>query len=136
MPKMKDPNSRRSRTRSNGVSGVVRLPAEGYDGPFPDWPSSYPPSKVEAELWRDTWRLPQAAAWAEGDFTRVVCRYVALAALAEDIAGVTSAQLAELRQVEASLGLTPLAMKRLGWELDNQPEHLAVVPDPDRFAHL
>lgn len=71
-----------------------------------------------------------------GAFTRVVCRYVALAALAEDIAGVTSAQLAELRQVEASLGLTPLAMKKLGWELDNQPEHLSVVPDPDRFAHL
>ena len=136
MPPSKNPHSRRSRSRNVGASGVVRLPADGYDGPFPDWPSSYPPSTVEAQLWRDTWRLPQAAAWSEGDFTRVVCRYVALAALAEDIAGVTSAQLAELRQVEAALGLTPLAMKKLGWELDNEQSNLSVVPDPDRFAHL
>ena len=136
MPPSKNPHSRRSRSRNVGASGVVRLPAEGYDGPFPDWPSSYPPSTVEAELWRDTWRLPQAAAWSEGDFTRVVCRYVALAALAEDVAGVTSAQLAELRQVEASLGLTPLAMKKLGWELDNSPERVEVEQDWSRFDDL
>jgi hypothetical protein len=81
------------------------------------------PSEAELALWADLWRTPQAVAWFELGWSRVVARYVRLLIQSENpdvdspaYAGV--ALLGEVRQLEDRLGLTPLAMRRLQWEME------------------
>lgn len=68
--------------------------------------------KLEAELWRDLWRLPQAVAWERLRWTREVAQYVRHKVLAE-LGDLDAAK--EARQWSDRLGLTPLAMLRLRW---------------------
>jgi hypothetical protein len=68
--------------------------------------------KLEAELWRDLWRLPQAVAWERLCWTRDVAQYVRHKVLAE-LGDLDAAK--EARQWSDRLGLTPLAMLRLRW---------------------
>ena len=105
------PNPRRRNVRPN----TVQLPARGYEGAIPDWPLSRP-LKVEKEAWGWVWRLPQAAAWAQLNVTRTVARYVRALVVAES-RDTTAFQLSEVRQLEDRLGLTPMAMLRLRWEV-------------------
>jgi hypothetical protein len=121
------------------MANVVMLPAEGRKGRAPRWPLKGEPTDAQAELWRQLWRTPQAVAWERFEWTRVVARYVVLVLLAEDSLGwVFDAAvkvapdvkfLAEARQLEDRLGLTPMAMLRLRWEVtapaegkDKRPE--------------
>lgn len=91
--------------------GVVTLPAEGRKGDPPAWPLEQV-SSAELTLWRDLWTTPQAVAWERLGWTRVVARYARLALLAEDM---NKDALAEARQLEDKLGLTPKAMRLLLW---------------------
>jgi hypothetical protein len=70
--------------------------------------------KLEAELWRDLWRLPQAVQWERLRWTRDVAQYVRHKVLAElgDLDGAK-----EARQWSDRLGLTPMSMLRLRWEV-------------------
>ena len=68
--------------------------------------------RLEAELWRDLWRLPQAAQWERLGWTREVAQYVRHKVLAE-LGDLEAAR--EARQWSDRLGLTPLAMLRLRW---------------------
>src|SRR4051794_39385007 len=55
-----DPQSGRSDARGYSLTA---LPAEGYDGPVPDFPLPDPAGR-ELELWEQAWRTPQACAWS------------------------------------------------------------------------
>ncbi|MCW2900301.1 MAG: hypothetical protein JWO67_2566 [Streptosporangiaceae bacterium] len=68
--------------------------------------------RLETELWRDLWRLPQAVQWYRLKWTRDVAQYVRHKVLAE-LGDMDAAK--EARQWSDRLGLTPLAMLRLRW---------------------
>lgn len=70
--------------------------------------------KLEALLWRDMWKLPQAVAWERLGWTRDVAQYVRHKVLAE-LGDLDSAR--EARQWSDRLGLSPMAMLRLRWEI-------------------
>lgn len=70
--------------------------------------------QVEAELWAELWVTPQAAAWERLGWTREVAQYVRWEARAEQ-GDLDAAK--EARQRGDRLGLTPLAMLRLRWEV-------------------
>lgn len=69
---------------------------------------------LEATLWGDLWRLPQAVQWERLGWTRDVAQYVRHKVMAElgDMDGAK-----EARQWSDRLGLSPMAMLRLRWEV-------------------
>jgi hypothetical protein len=75
---------------------------------------------VVLALWLDLWRTPQSVAWEAFGWTRVVARYAKLLVNAEK-SNATAALLAEVRQLEDRLGLSPMAMRRLQWEIAEIP---------------
>ena len=70
--------------------------------------------KLEARLWTDLWKLPQAVEWERLGWTRDVAQYVRHKVQAE-LGELDAAK--EARQWSDRLGLTPLAMLRLRWEV-------------------
>lgn len=69
---------------------------------------------VEAELWSELWATPQAAAWERLGWTREVAQYVRWKVKAES--GDLDAS-KEARMLADRLGLNPMAMLRLRWEV-------------------
>lgn len=94
--------------------GVLVLPAEGRQGAAPRWPLEEPALPAERKLWRDLWKTPQAVEWERLGWTRVVARYVRCAILAEELLPLP---MAEARQLEDRLGLSPKAMRLLLWTI-------------------
>lgn len=123
-PPPKAPGQRR---RTNPTVATTRLPAEGRQGDAPPWPLATS-AAYDGDTWAELWSTPQAAAWERlGVGTvRVVARYVVL--LAEADVGEPKAA-AEVRQLEDRLGLSPMAMLRLRWEI--APDEVAA----QRTAH-
>lgn len=116
----KHPSQRR---RNNStIQKMHRLPAEGRRGIAPDWPMNEPPTPDQRQLWALLWHTPQAAAWETLGWTRVVCRYTRLLLIAEST--LAAASLNEVRQMEDRLGLSPMSMRRLGWEIEGGPSVL------------
>lgn len=72
---------------------------------------------LEAALWTDLWATPQAVEWERLGWTRDVAQYVRHKVLAE-LGDLDAAR--EARQWSDRLGLSPMAMLRLRWQ---------VVPD-------
>lgn len=70
--------------------------------------------KLEALLWRELWSTPQAVQWERLGWTRDVAQYVRHKVMAElgDLDGAR-----EARQWSDRLGLSPMAMLRLRWEV-------------------
>lgn len=99
------------RRRNAPLANTLRLPPEGRKGPAPKWPLSGEAPPVWAELWS----TPQAAAWERLGWSRVVARYVVV--LADCEKSLSVGLLGEVRQLEDRLGLTPMAMLRLRWEV-------------------
>lgn len=108
-------------TRRRNVRITRRgLPASGRSGDPPPFPIGKP-TKAVADLWADLWASPQAVAWEDFGWTRVVARYARLVVAAEK-PKAPAALLNEVRQLEDRLGLSPVAMVRLQWEIvDDQP---------------
>lgn len=109
-PKPADQRARRNKP----PTAAVLLPSEGHTGPIPAWPvTSGTPTTDDLEMWGALWRTPQAAAWLRmgAGTARVVARYVTTHR------AKTPGVLQELRQLEDRLGLHPLALRRLGWEI-------------------
>jgi hypothetical protein len=103
-----DPVNRRART------GPLRLPKGGRQGPTPPWPISGGARVAVLRLWEEIWHTPHAAAWERLEWTRVIARYCLMCVAAEE--GDYKA-MAEARQMEDKLGLTPKAMRLLLWEI-------------------
>lgn len=120
-------NARRRNLRPDWRS----LPPGGWQGEVPEWPIDGA-TRAESALWAGLWRTPQAAAWHDLGWTRVVARYACLVAKSEVDSEDRSqtaevALLGEIRQLEDRLGLSPMAMKRLQWEI--APPVVGVVAD-------
>jgi len=111
-PPPKHPSERR---RRNATVPMTRLPAEGRRGDPPEWPLAGP-RKRELAIWAELWSTPQAVVWERLGWFRPVARYARLLYEVEK-PGATAARLAEARQMEDRLGLSPMAMLRLRWEV-------------------
>lgn len=92
---------------------MTRLPAGGRTAPPPEWPLSEP-SPGELVIWTDLWATPMALMWERMGWVRDVALYCRIAAEAE--AGDTKAA-GEARLRGDRLGLNPLALLRLQWEI-------------------
>jgi hypothetical protein len=109
-----DPNALR-RNRPSDRSGWTTLPAEGRQGPVPEWPLVSPADR-ELELWKDHWSRPQAVMWEELGQELEVAMYVRCFAEAERIDGrIDIKKLA--RQYMDSLGLSVQGMQRNRWKV-------------------
>lgn len=102
--------------RRNARSGPMKLPAEGRKGEIPPWPLSGRGLAAERAAWAELWATPQAVAWEKLGWTRIVARYCRLMIEAEK-RNADARALAEARQLEDRLGLTPKAMRLLLWEI-------------------
>lgn len=105
------PDGQRVRRSAPLAGSVTKLPAEGRAGDAPLWPLSGDAPTV----WFELWATPQAAAWERMGWSRVVARYCGVLLEAESTS--SAALLGEVRQLEDRLGLSPMAMLRLRWEV-------------------
>jgi hypothetical protein len=71
-------------------------------------------SERELELWRELWVTPQAVAWERLGWNRTVAQFARWEVLGES-GDMDAAR--EARQLSDRLGLTPLSMLRLRWEV-------------------
>lgn len=110
-PPPKKPEQRR---RRNATVPMVQLPAEGRKGRTPKWPLAVDASGDEMALWRELWRTPMAVAWQRFGYHREVAQYARLEVAAEH-GDLDAAK--EARQRGDRLGMTPLSLLRLRWEV-------------------
>lgn len=127
---MPGPPPKKNARRRNARPDWVKLPAGGRTGDPPAFPIAPPvdtnpetgetrqaehPEGLDA-LWAELWSSPQAVQWDALGWTRVVARY-ALLVLASERPRASGKTLEEVRHLEDRLGLSPMAMKRLQWEV-------------------
>src|ERR1035437_7182691 len=111
------------RRNTNPILGgkIRRISASGHASKAPKWPL-VKPSKRELELWARLWKTPVSAAWEMLGWNDAVARYARLLALAERPKPLAMV-LIEVRQLEDRLGLSPMALLLLRWEVvDDQDE--------------
>jgi len=109
-----DPNSLRQ-ARAAEAGGWKTLPAEGYDGPLPEWPLTEATPR-ERDIWGDLWSKPQAVMWAElGQDLEVAlfCRTLAEAEQPDARADIKKM----VRGYLDSLGLSVSGMLRNRWKI-------------------
>lgn len=102
--------------RKNARTGPLKLPSEGRKDPPPSWPLPGEQSATEWDAWKQLWSTPQAVAWEQLGWTRTVARYCRVMVAAEE-PGAAAMVMAEARQLEDRLGLTPKSMRMLLWEI-------------------
>lgn len=127
-------SSQRQPNRGLAAGGRLALPATGRSGPPPKWPLSGRPPNV----WSELWSLPQAVAWERLSLQRIVARY-ALKLLKSEKADAAASLCAEVRQMEDRLGLSAMAMLRLGWTVEDVSPTLATpgtVTAIDRYKAM
>lgn len=141
---MPGPAPQKNARRKNPRPDWVTLPKAGRKGTAPKWPLS---GRAPAG-WEAIWRKPQAVMWERNGDELVVARYVKLRNLIQDpesLEDVNAAAWSELRQIEDRLGLSPMALKRLQWEIGDAAADVAssggagdgkVVDASDRFKEL
>lgn len=103
--------------RRNPRVGPVILPAEGRQGDPPKWPLPGTVGLAERDLWITLWATPQAVMWERlgAGGIQVVARYCKLSTIGS--LELDPRVLAEVRQLEDRLGLTPKAMRQLLWKI-------------------
>ena len=97
---------------------LTALPAEGYDGPIPDFPL---PDATDRELtvWNQAWRTPQACAWSmpsEQWRIETVAMWVRVKVACED-PGVTPPRLGQLHRFADQIGMTTAGLAEMGWKV-------------------
>jgi hypothetical protein len=96
-------------------------------------------ARLEIAMWFQLWVTPQAVMWERQRWTREVAQYCRLKVLAE--LGDMDAQ-KEARQVGDRIGITPLALLRLRWEVvdgagaSQKPDPAAPRGSRARYGHL
>lgn len=136
----------RSRTSERRSYSLQALPAEGYDGPVPDFPlrkrtiwnvyyvgsgkdreqvreiDQGPTEAVweqELELWRWLWTTPQACAWSmpsEHWRLRTIALYVRTVILCEGDEA-TAADKNSLHRFADQIGMTTAGLAEMGWKV-------------------
>lgn len=120
--------------RRNARVGPKRLPAGGRQGQPPPWPLLDAMDAGEQAAWRELWATPQAAAWEEFGWTRLVARYCRVLVESEQRGAKTTAR-NQAMMLEDRLGLSPKAMRMLMWtiaddEVGAKREQQAAPQDP------
>lgn len=116
------PDAQRRRTNAP-LANTLRLPASGRRGPAPEPPAGLLPDY--RKVWVDLWSTPQAVAWERLGWNRVIGRYIMLLQKVEaslENGKPSALMLGEVRQLEDRIGLTPMSMLRLRWEVDVEDE--------------
>ena len=111
------PKPASQRRRRNKAPAVVKL-ANRQPGKPPSLPKGFSPAA--RKWWATVWASPMAVLWLEADVPSLV-RLAALVELA-DSGEMAPQVLAEIRQLEDRFGLSPLARRRLQWELEQGAE--------------
>lgn len=141
------PKSETARRRRNATPASTKLPSEGRRKPAPAWPLPLLPGekasgvqhKLELAIWRQLWRTPQAVAWERLIWTRDVAGYARNKSLAE-LGDLDRDK--EARLLGDRLGLTPMALLRLRWEIvadevaARRQQRDAAAPTAPLPAHL
>lgn len=125
-PAPKPPEQRARRNKPPTAN--MTLPVEGYMGDVPDWPvGTQAFSDTQEDMWQTLWRTPQAYAWSTmGDGVKYeVAEYIRF--MTEDVQNAAQ----ERRQLSDRLGLNPLAMRRLGWEMAKSESSVRMDAGPD-----
>jgi hypothetical protein len=117
------------RRRNAPLANTRKLPAEGREGTPPEWPLK-DPSADELAVWADLWKTPHSVEWEKLSWTHPTARYVRCLVASEE-PGAKAALLAEVRLLEQTLGLTPMTLLRLRWEIE-PTEPAAVAPISER----
>ena len=113
--RLPDPNSGRSEKRGYALTA---LPAEGYDGPAPEFPLPDATPR-ELEVWGEAWRTPQACAWSmpsEAWRVRTVAMWVRLSVRCE-APDAGAAHLAQLHRFADQIGMTTAGLAEMGWRV-------------------
>lgn len=116
------------RRRNAPRANTMKLPPL-REGPIPPWPLATP----KLESWDAIWRQPQAVAWEGMGVEPVVARYLELREKITDPTYPESQNASfwnVVTTLEDRLGLTPIAMMRLQWEVEGRTEEY-VVPSND-----
>lgn len=122
-----DPNSMRSQIRGlAGKEDYVTLPAEGRDGPAPEWPLELV-TPDEFAFWGKLWQKPQALVWEITGLEFAVALYVRTYFEAATPGAVSGLKTAALR-MENDLGLSLLGMKTLGWQIGDPNAEPVAAP--------
>ena len=121
-----DPESGRSERKGYSLTA---LPAQGYDGPAPDFPLprrfpedsefSEPIHRREVELWRWLWRTPQACAWSmpsESWRLMTIALYVRTFVICEGT-DATAADKGSLHRFADQIGMTTAGLAEMGWKV-------------------
>lgn len=148
----KDPNSLRS--EKAGVEHLS-LPADGYDGPAPDFPlpdrivwdvyfvdkqrirekdeeATEQVSERERDLWAWAWALPQAAAWAREPWRlHTIAMWVRTYAICES-SEATAADKSSLHRFADQIGMTPAGLRENGWQIRAVVVEEDEAPRPQR----
>ena len=135
------PDPRSARSEGRGLS-FDQLPAEGYDGPAPEFP--LPPREVfylvpdsrekiydeaatetirerELEVWGWVWRTPQADAWSREPWRHLtVAMWVRTFVVCEG-SEATAADKGSLHRFADQIGLTPAGLRENGWTIVAAP---------------
>lgn len=129
-----DPESGRSDRRGYSMTA---LPADGYDGPVPEWPLPAVTDR-ELEVWESAWRTPQACAWSmpsERWRIRTVAMWVRLSVRCEE-PDAGAALLAQLHRFADQIGMTTAGLSEMGWRVavDEVGEKRATSKAPKRSS--
>lgn len=89
--------------------------------------------RLEAALWRDLWKLPQAIGWEQMSWLREVAQYVRWKVLAE-LGDLDASK--EARQLADRIGLTPWSLLRLRWEIDAPAEPVEQAVSSDNVTPI
>lgn len=108
-----------SRTSERRGLSLTSLPPAGFAGEVPEWPLP-DPSARELEVWAQSWRTPQAAAWAVEPWRwRSVAMWVRWSVRME--ADDASAALGNVVMRYADdIGMTAAGLKLNGWKIAEQ----------------
>jgi hypothetical protein len=128
-----DPNALR---RDRDGADWITLPAEGRDGPTPEWPLSRR-TKRETVVWEREWRRPQAVEWERNHQQDEVALYVRALVAAEKL-NASVAQRNLVRQLQEALGISLPGMARNRWRIadkqaDEKPRPAKKGGTRDRF---
>ncbi len=127
-PPPKDASLRR---RRNPTPGFKLLPHEGRTGPAPDWPLAGGAANDEQRLWVKLWALPQAVEWERMRCEEIVALYTKV--FVDAASSPDPKLLAEARQLDTKIGLSPKAMRDLHWETDEPlDDGEDLLPDPGK----
>ena len=112
-PPPKPPSQRR---RRNATTAPVTLPSAGSKRKLPALPITKPMAATRA-WWKTIWASPMAAVWLEADVPGLV-RLAELIDLGHREGATPLTAMSEIRALEDRYGLSPLARRRLQWEVD------------------